>query len=160
MWINLFDTTHPCLRGPGEALPAYALTGTPYEVEINVHAHDPSCGCGQGYGYGDFADRISQLLIVLSLYGGLIEAHPLLKIDAEDSGVLRDVTWEVDGPDGYGFREVQRRVIRDATGPASPENVDTNPTYIPPYMAAEGWYLPADGTSMMFHGRRRGDETG
>lgn len=158
VWINLFDTTHPCPSGPGEALPAYALTGTPYEVEINVHAHDPSCGCGQEYGYGEFADRVCQLLIVLSLYGGLIEAHPLLKMDSEDSGTLRDVTWEVDGPDGYGLREVQRRVIQDATDPDSPENVDTNPTYIPPHMTAEGWYLPEGGTSMLFHGRQAGGD--
>lgn len=36
---------------------------------------------------------------------------------------------------------------------------DTNPTYTSPYMAADGWYLPEGGTSMMFHGRRHEDDT-
>lgn len=165
VWINLFDTAHPCPNGRNQALPAYALTGKPYEVEFDVHAHDPSCGCGQEYGFGDFADRVCQLLIVLCLYGGLIEAHPMIETatatddPTEHEVVLRDITWEVDGPDGYDFREVQRRVIRDVTDPESDLNTDTNPTYIPPYMAADGWYLPEGGTSMMFHGRQHGDET-
>ncbi|MFE9250951.1 hypothetical protein [Streptomyces sp. NPDC007088] len=161
VWINLFDTAHPCPSGPGQPLPAYSLTGKPYEVEFDVHAHDPSCGCGQEYGFGDFSDRVCQLLIVLCLYGGLIEAHPMVETSgtSEDGrAALRDITWEVDGPDGYGFREVQRRVIRDVTDADSPLNTDTNPAYIPPYMAADGWYLPEGGTSMMFHGRRHGDE--
>jgi hypothetical protein len=161
VWINLFDTAHPCPGGPGQPLPAYALTGKPYEVEFTVHAHDPSCGCGQAYGYGEFSDRGHQLLIVLCLYGGLIEAHPMVETDGtpEDGrAALRDITWEVDGPDGYDFREVQRRVIRDVTDADSPLNTDTNPSYIPPYMAADGWYLPEGGTSMMFHGRRHGDK--
>ncbi|MFF3730936.1 hypothetical protein ACFYXM_11585 [Streptomyces sp. NPDC002476] len=158
VWINLFDTTHPCLSGPDRPLPAYALTGKPYEVEFDVHAHDPSCGCGQGYGYGEFSDRVHQLLIVLCLYGGLIEAHPMVETGGtpeEGRAALRDITWEVDG---YDFREVQRRVIRDVTDADSPLNTDTNPAYIPPYMAADGWYLPEGGTSMMFHGRQHGDE--
>ncbi|MFB6984653.1 hypothetical protein ACNPQN_39100 [Streptomyces sp. NPDC056297] len=161
VWINLFDTTHPCPGGPGQPLPAYALTGKPYEVEFDVHAHDPSCGCGQEYGFGEFSDRVCQLLIVLCLYGGLIEAHPLVETAGtpEDGrAALRDITWEVDGPDGYDFREVQRRVIRDVTNVDSPLNTDTNPAYVPPYMAADGWYLPEGGTSMMFHGCRLGDE--
>ncbi|MEU6352078.1 hypothetical protein ABZ896_22540 [Streptomyces sp. NPDC047072] len=165
VWINLFDTAHPCPSGPAQALPAYALTGKPFEVEFDVHAHDPSCGCGQEYGFGEFSDRVCQLLIVLCLYGGLIEAHPMIETatatgdPTEHEAVLRDITWEVDGPDGYGFREVQRRVIRDVTDPESKRNTDTNPAYIPPYMAADGWYLPEDGTSMMFHGRRHEDGT-
>ncbi|MFD7861483.1 hypothetical protein [Streptomyces sp. NPDC059783] len=161
VWINLFDTAHPCPGGPGQPLPAYALTGKPYEVEFTVHAHDPSCGCGQEYGFGEFSDRVCQLLIVLCLYGGLIEAHPMVETAStpEDCrAALRDITWEVAGPDGYDFREVQRRVIRDVTDADSPLNTDTNPAYIPPYMAADGWYLPEGGTSMMFHGRRHGDE--
>lgn len=161
VWINLFDTTHPCPSGPGQPLPPYALTGKPYEVQFTVHAHDPSCGCGQEYGFGEFSGRVCQLLIVLCLYGGLIEAHPMVetaRTSETGRATLRDITWEVDGPDGYGFREVQRRVIRDVTDPGSPLNTDTNPAYIPPYMAADGWYLPEGGTSMMFHGRRRGDE--
>lgn len=165
VWINLFDTAHPCPSGRNQALPAYALTGKPYAAEFNVHAHDPSCGCGQEYGFGEFSDRICQLLIVLCLYGGLIEVHPMIKAaTADDPGEheveLRDITWEVEGPDGYDFREVQRRVIRNMTDPDSNRNTDTNPAYIPPYMTADGWYLPEGGTSMMFHGRRHGDETG
>ncbi|MFG2210995.1 hypothetical protein [Streptomyces sp. NPDC048638] len=165
VWINLFDTAHPCPSGKTRALPAYALTGKPYEVEFNVHKHDPSCGCGQEYGFGEFSDRVCQLLIVLCLYGGLIEVHPMIHAaDADDPDVreveLRDITWEVDGPDGYDFREVQRRVIRDMENADSSQNSDTNPTYVPPYMAAAGWYLPEGGTSMMFHGRRHEDETG
>ncbi|MGP3953498.1 hypothetical protein [Streptomyces sp. 7N604] len=164
VWINLFDTAHPCPSGRTQALPAYALIGKPYEVEFDVHAHDPSCGCGQEYGFGEFSDRVCQLLIVLCLYGGLIEAHPMIETATatdpnEHQVALRDITWEVDGPDGYNFREVQRRVIRDVTDPDSSLNTDTNPTYIPPYMAADGWYLPEGGTSMMFHGRRPEDET-
>ncbi|MFE2852710.1 hypothetical protein ACFXJO_16465 [Streptomyces lavendulae] len=161
VWINLFDTAHPCPSGPGQPLPPFALTGKPYEVEFDVHAHDPSCGCGQEYGFGDFSDRVCQLLIVLCLYGGLIEAHPMVETAGtpEDGrAALRDITWEVDGPDGYDFREVQRRVIRDVTDADSPLNTDTNPAYIPPHMAADGWYLPEGGTSMMFHGRQHGDE--
>ncbi|MFD6334239.1 hypothetical protein ACFWGI_32290 [Streptomyces niveus] len=163
VWINLFDTAHPCPSGPAQALPAYALTGKPYEVEFDVHAHDSSCGCGQEYGFGEFSDRVCQLLIVLCLYGGLIEAHPMIETATagdpnEHQAVLRDITWKVDGPDGYDFQEVQRRVIRDVTDPDSNLNTDTNPGYIPPYMAADGWYLPGGGTSMMFHGRRRGDD--
>ncbi|MFK0047801.1 hypothetical protein ACIQU4_27700 [Streptomyces sp. NPDC090741] len=163
VWINLFDTGHPCPSGQARALPGYAVTGKPYEVEFQVHAHDPSCGCGQEYGFGEFSDRICQLLIVLCLFGGLIEIHPLIEIATatgdpdEHRATLRDVTWEVDGPDGYDFREVQRRVIRDFTDADSNLNTDTNPTYIPPYMAADGWHLPEGGTSMMFHGRRHGD---
>ncbi|MFD7919751.1 hypothetical protein ACFV3R_11045 [Streptomyces sp. NPDC059740] len=166
VWINLFDTAHPCPSGQTQVLPAYALTGKPYEVEFDVHAHDPSCGCGQEYGFGDFADRVCQLLIVLCLYGGLIEAHPMIETATATDGpndhevVLRDIAWEVDGPDTYDFREVQRRVIRDITDPESELNTDTNPTYIPPYMAADGWYLPEGGTSMMFHGLRHEDEMG
>nr|WP_024126855.1 hypothetical protein [Streptomyces sp. F2]AHE39619.1 Hypothetical protein pFRL4_386 [Streptomyces sp. F2] len=165
VWINLFDTAHPCPSGQAQALPAYALTGKPYEVAFDVHAHDPSCGCGQEYGFGDFSDRVCQLLIVLCLYGGLIEAHPMIEIATatddpdEHEAVLRDITWEVDGPDSYDFREIQRRVIRDITDPESSLNTDTNPTYIPPHMAADGWYLPEGGTSMMFHGRRHEDDT-
>jgi hypothetical protein len=165
VWINLFDTAHPCPSGQTQALPAYALTGKPYQVEFDVHAHDPSCGCGQEYGFGDFSDRVCQLLIVLCLYGGLIEAHPMIETATatddsdEHEAVLRDITWEVDGPDSYDFREIQRRVIRDLTDPESNLNTDTNPTYIPPYLAADGWYLPEGGTSMMFHGRRHGDDT-
>lgn len=165
VWINLFDTGHPCPSGRSQALPAYALTGKPYEVEFGVHAHDPSCGCGQEYGFGEFSDRVCQLLIVLCLYGGLIEVHPMIETATarddphEHKAALRDITWEVDGPDSYDFREVQRRVIRDVTDPDSPLNTDTNPAYIPPYMAADGWYLPEGGTSMMFHGRQHGDKT-
>ncbi|MFD9771593.1 hypothetical protein ACFWXE_14930 [[Kitasatospora] papulosa] len=161
VWINLFDTTHPCPSGPGHPLPPYALTGKPYEVKFDVHAHDPSCGCGQEYGFGEFSDRVCQLLIVLCLYGGLIEAHPMVETAGAPEGsraALRDITWKVDGPDGYDFREVQRRVIRDVTDADSPLNTDTNPAYIPPYMAADGWYLPEGGTSMMFHGRQHGHE--
>ncbi|MGW6202066.1 hypothetical protein ACWF9B_00195 [Streptomyces sp. NPDC055089] len=169
VWINLFDTTHPCPSGPGHPLPPYALTSKRYEVELDVHAHDPSCGCGCGcgcgqeYGFGEFSDRVCQLLIVLCLYGGLIEAHPMVETaetSEEGRAALRDITWEIDGPDGYDFREVQRRVIRDVSNADSPLNIDTNPAYLPPYMAADGWYLPEDGTSMMFHGRRHGDENG
>ncbi|EFE72178.1 predicted protein [Streptomyces viridosporus ATCC 14672] len=144
MWINLFDTTHPCPSGQSQALPGDALTGKPYEVEFDVHAHDPSCGCGQEYGFGEFSDRVCQLPIVLCLYGGLIEVHPLIETATatddpnEHEVVLRDITWEVDGPDGYDFREIQRRVIRDITDAESNLNTDTNPTYIPPYMAADG----------------------
>ncbi|KOV41933.1 hypothetical protein [Streptomyces sp. H036] len=161
VWINLFDTAHSCLSGPGQPLPAYALTGKPYAVEFDVHAHDPSCGCGQEYGFGEVSDRVCQLLIVLCLYGGLIEVHPMVETTGtpeEGRAALRDITWEVEGPDGYDFREVQRRVIRDVTDADSPLNTDTNPAYIPPYMAADGWYLPEGGTSMMFHGRQHGDE--
>ncbi|MGW6144444.1 hypothetical protein [Streptomyces sp. NPDC055140] len=165
VWINLFDTAHSCPSGRNEALPAYALTGKPYEVEFTVHAHDPSCGCGQEYGFGEFSDRVCQLLIVLCLYGGLIEVHPMIETatatdDPHDHQVaLRDITWEVDGPDGYDFREVQRRMIRDVTDAESNLNTDTNPTYIPPYMIADGWHLPKGGTSMLFHGRQREDGT-
>ncbi|MEV8544430.1 hypothetical protein [Streptomyces sp. NPDC051572] len=164
VWINLFDTDHPCPSGRNQTLPGYATTGKPYEVEFNVHAHDPSCGCGQEYGFGEFSDRVCQLLIVLCLYGGLMEAHPMIEAattteNPDDHEVaLRDISWVVDGPDGYDFREVQRRVMRDVTEAESSLNTDTNPTYIPPYMVADGWYLPEGGTSMMFHGRRHGDE--
>jgi hypothetical protein len=84
------------------------------------------------------------------LYGGLIEVHPVIETATatdpnEHQAALRDITWEVDGPDGYDFREVQRRVIRDVTDADSPLNTDTNPTYVPPYMVTDGWYLPEGG---------------
>ncbi|MFI1701483.1 hypothetical protein ACH419_36770 [Streptomyces bobili] len=94
-------------------------------MQFVAHAHDPYCGCGQEYGFGEFSNRICQLLIVLCLYDGLIEVHPMIETatatddphehEHEHETALRDITWDVDVPDGYDFREVQRRVIRDVT---------------------------------------------
>lgn len=147
MSVNLFDTWHECPSGRARMTPDIGVTGRPYKVEFSFVEHDPQC-CDAPYAC-EIADELPALITVLALFGGTVEARPSMPLDRPAGAglVMPEIYWQVEN---WQAEEVCRRLWRsdDAAPGGGVVEIDTNPSYLPPWMIAEGWTVPEGGSAL------------